>query len=78
MRLDEWFTCSIKVNHDTLTVQINGETVETCRPDVLDDWPAENTYYFKAGSYLQHDTPDAAATVVFSSLTVAHPVGPTR
>jgi hypothetical protein len=70
--LDEWFTCSIEVDHDALMIQINGETIETYGRDVLDYWPAENTYYFKAGNYLQDDTPGAAATVVFSSLAVAH------
>lgn len=66
--MDEWFTCSVKVHHDAITIQINGETVESYGRDVLDFWPAENTYYFKTGNYLQHDTPGAAATVIFSSI----------
>jgi hypothetical protein len=39
--LDEWFACSIKVNRDAQTIQINGETVETYGHDVLDYWPVE-------------------------------------
>lgn len=71
--LDEWFTCSIKVNPDALTIHINGELIETFGRDVLDSWPAENTYYFKAGNYLQDDSPGAASTLVFSSIIKTDP-----
>jgi hypothetical protein len=70
--LDEWFTCSIRAGPDSLNILINGKTVESFGRDVLDCWPSENTYYFKAGNYLQDDTPGAGATVVFSSITVSH------
>ncbi|MCF7847984.1 MAG: polysaccharide lyase family 7 protein [Kiritimatiellales bacterium] len=71
--LNEWFTCSIRVNREFLRIRINGETVETFGPEVLDCWPEGNTYYFKVGNYLQHNRAGAGATVVFSSIAVSHP-----
>lgn len=69
---NEWFTCAIKVNRDALEIRINENLVETFGRDVLDCWPEGNTYYFKAGNYLQNNTPGAKATVVFSSIAVSH------
>ncbi len=66
--IGEWFTCSIKANQNALTIQINGETVESYGRDGLDSWPAENTCHFKVGNYLQDSTPGAAAVVVYSSI----------
>jgi hypothetical protein len=70
----QWFTCAIRVNRKALEIQIDGKTIETYTADeVLDFWPDGNTYYFKAGNYLQHDKPGTKATVVFASIDVSHP-----
>ncbi len=76
--LDEWFTCSIHVDREALSIKINGETIETYGRDVLDSWPEGNTYYFKAGNYLQNNTPGASSTVVFSSLAITKNESPNR
>jgi len=71
--LNEWFTCTIKINPQTLSIDVNGGTVETyTAEEVLNYWPKDNTYYFKVGNYLQHNTPGATSTVVFSSIEVSH------
>ena len=71
--LNKWFTCTIKINRESLTIQINGKTVETYTADeVLKYWPKDNTYYFKAGNYLQHKKPGTKATVIFASIEVSH------
>ena len=52
---EDWFTCTIDVDTAAMTIKINGETIETFdREEVLQYWPRDNTYYFKAGNYLQH------------------------
>jgi len=71
--VDQWFTCTIRISREALSVSVNGKTVETYAADeVLKFWPKDNTYYFKAGNYLQHNTPGAKATVVFASIDVSH------
>jgi hypothetical protein len=65
---DRWFTCVIHASPESLDVFVNGEKIESFGRDVLKHWPEENTYYFKAGNYLQHDESGAGATVTFSSI----------
>lgn len=69
---DNWFTCAINVNSNTINILVNGKTIESFGPEVLGSWPKNNTYYFKAGNYLQHDQPGAGAKLVFSSIAVSH------
>ncbi len=69
----EWFTCTIDVDTAKLIVKINDEIIETFDyEEVLQYWPSNNTYYFKAGNYLQDNTEGAAATVTYSELKVSH------
>ncbi len=70
--LNEWFSCSVKADRKSLRIQINGITVESFGSEVLDFWPENNTYYFKAGNYLQDDRAGTGATVIFSSVSVSH------
>ena len=65
---DTWFTCAIHASPESLDVYVNGEKIESFGSDVLAYWPDGNTYYFKAGNYLQHDTEGAGATVTFSAI----------
>jgi hypothetical protein len=74
---EDWFTCTIDVDTAALSIKINGETIETFDyEEVLQYWPGDNTYYFKAGNYLQHDREGAAATVTYSELEVSHDTNP--
>ncbi|RMD77159.1 MAG: polysaccharide lyase family 7 protein [Lentisphaerae bacterium] len=69
----EWFTCTICINRRRLVIKLNGQVVETYTADeLMRYWPAQNTYYFKAGNYLQHTYAGARATVVFSTIEVSH------
>ena len=67
---------TIKIVADTsaLTIYINGNQVEQFTDHLLDDWGADNTFYFKAGNYLQHNTSlfGHRAAVEYSSLKVSH------
>ena len=70
---EDWFTCTIDVDTIALTIKINDKIIETFGwQEVLQYWPTNNTYYFKAGNYLQHDSEGATATVIFSDLKVSH------
>lgn len=74
---EDWFTCTIDVDTAALSIKINGETIETFDwEEVLQYWPSDNTYYFKAGNYLQHDREGAAAKVTYSELKVSHDLNP--
>lgn len=65
---EEWFTCAIHASRNSLDIYVNDEKIESFGSEVLDHWPEDNTYYFKAGNYLQEKTPGAKATVTFSSI----------
>lgn len=69
---DRWFICSIRAGAEALSVEVDGEVVESFGRDILGSWPEDNTYYFKAGNYLQHDTEGAEATVTFSRIALSH------
>ncbi|MCF8378993.1 MAG: polysaccharide lyase family 7 protein [Bacteroidales bacterium] len=74
---EEWFTCNIDVDTAAMIVKINGQIIEVFdREEVLQYWPSNNTYYFKAGNYLQHDNEGAAAKVIYSGLEVSHENNP--
>lgn len=68
---DTWFNCRIIVRNKGISIFINDQMVEFfSQEEVLSYWPKENTYYFKAGNYLQHTHQNAAASVVFSEINL--------
>lgn len=64
----------IVANTSALTIYINGKEVEKFTDHLLDDWGANNTFYFKAGNYLQHNKSrfTQRAAVEYSKLKVMH------
>ena len=57
---------------DEVSVAIDGEVVESFDQRHLQFWPEENTFYFKAGNYLQEMDEESAATVSISHLSLSH------
>lgn len=67
-----WFTCRIEAGAEEVTVAIDGEVVERFGREHLKFWPEGNTFYFKAGNYLQEKGEGMAATVSLSAVSVRH------
>jgi len=68
----EWHTCKIVASANELSIAINDQVVETFEQSHLQFWPDKNTFYFKAGNYLQEKDEGCAATVSISHLSVKH------
>jgi hypothetical protein len=68
----EWYTCRIEASKEAVSVAMDGVVIETFGREVLKYWPADNTYYFKAGNYLQERKEGRAATVSISHISVRH------
>ncbi len=69
---DTWFTFKIIANNDSLKIYLNNKLIEEYGHEILKSWPDNNTYYFKAGNYLQNKNEGAAAVMKFSSIKVSH------
>lgn len=68
----QWYTCGVVASADEVSVSIDGEIVEKFDQRHLRFWPEENTFYFKAGNYLQEKKVGSAATVSISHISVRH------
>ena len=68
----KWYTCRIVAGADEVSVAIDGEIVERFDQRHLRFWPKGNTFYFKAGNYLQEKDEGSAATVSISHISLWH------
>ena len=67
-----WYTCRVIAEAEELSVAIDGDIVEKFDQRHLRFWPEVNTFYFKAGNYLQEKEEGSAATVSISHISLSH------
>lgn len=71
---NEWVKVKITCNASQLRVDVNDQEMITWTDGLIDDWGSNNTFYFKAGNYLQHHDVDEghSAVVEYDYVYITH------
>ncbi len=71
---NEWVKVKITCSTSQLRVDVNDQEMITWTDGLVDDWGTSNTFYFKAGNYLQHHDVDEghSAVVEYDYVYITH------
>ena len=68
----DWIDVQIIANLNELTIYVDGVLMKKWTEDLTLGWGISNTYYFKAGNYMQHQDSGSGMTVDLAKAQVMH------